>query len=168
MSNKLIIGIDPGISGGLACLDGAGNVVRLSIMPIVKIGTKHKLDPHGIIDWLRECYTDDNIKLVAIEEQRPMHKQGVTSTFSTGRSYGILEGIVAALRLPYEIIRPTDWQKVMFRGLPKGKGKVMSVKIAQQLYPKQNFLKSDRCVKVHDGMTDAVLIAEYTRRKTIV
>ena len=152
------------MNGGLVCLDGLGNIRKLTVMPVAKSGTKLKLDPRAIVAWLRGCYTEEEVRMVAIEEQRPMHKQGVTSTFSIGKGFGTLEGIVAALDLPYIIVRPMDWQKEMFRGLPKGKGKDMSVKIAQQLFPRQDFKKTSKCTNIHDGLTDAALIAEYTRR----
>lgn len=164
MTDKYFIGIDPGMSGGLVCLDGAGNIRKMCVMPVTKVGTKQKLDAKALVAWLRGCYTEEEVKVVAIEEQRAMHRQGVTSTFSTGRGYGLIEGVVSALELPYVIVRPTDWQKTMFRGLPKGQGKAMSSKIAQQLFPKETFKKSQKCTNIHDGLTDAALIAEYIRR----
>jgi len=164
-TKKFFIGIDPGISGAITCVDSSGNIVNKTIMPVIKIGTKNKLDPHSIIKWIKEITSTGTIQIVAIEAQHAMHKQGVTSTFSTGRGYGILEGVVAGLGLPYELIRAVDWQKVMFQGYPKGKTKELSMRIAQQLYPQENFKKSERCVNIHDGLTDATLIAEYIRRK---
>lgn len=164
MTDKYFIGIDPGINGGMACLDKHGNIVKMTTMPVSKVGTKMKLDPRAIVAWLRGCYTEEEVKIVAIEEQRPMHRQGVTSTFSIGRGYGILEGILATLELPYEVVGAHHWQKEMFRGLPKGNTKDLSAKVAQQLYPKETFLKTAKCTKIHDGLTDAVLIAEYIRR----
>lgn len=163
--NQYFIGIDPGINGGLACLDQAGSIRRKIIMPVIKVGTKNKLDPRSIIAWLKQCMTENEIRIVAIEEQRPMHKQGVTSTFSIGRGYGILEGITAALDLPYELVRAVDWQHEMFKGFPKGKTKELSIRVAQQLYPKENYKKTSRCTNLHDGLSDAVCIAEFIRRK---
>ena len=165
MNNKFYIGIDPGINGALACLDQAGNIQKITVMPIIKVGTKNKLDPRGIIAWLKQCFTEEEIRIVAIEEQRAMHKQGVTSTFSIGRGYGILEGIVTALNLPYELIRSVDWQREMFRGFPKGKTKELSVRVAQQLYPMQDFKRTSQCTNLHDGLTDACLLGEFIRRK---
>lgn len=164
--NDYYIGIDPGLSGGIVCLDAKGNIRKMDVMPVIKVGTKNKVDAKGVTMWIKACFTEEEVRMVAIEEQRPMHKQGVTSTFSTGRSYGILEGIASALELPFQLVRAVDWQREMFRGLPKGKTKDLSKRVAQQLYPKETFLKSKRCTKVHDGLTDAVLIAEYIRRLT--
>jgi len=162
--SKYYIGIDPGMSGALVCLDKAGGIRRMAVMPTMKVGTKNKLDPKAIAGWLKCCFTEEEIRMVSIEEQRAMHKQGVTSTFTTGRGYGILEGIVSALGLPYQLTRAVDWQREMFKGLPKGKGKDHSKRVAQQLFPKETFKKSERCTNLHDGLTDAVLIAEHIRR----
>ena len=165
MNNKYYIGIDPGINGGLTCMNDNGVIKEKIIMPTTKVGTKNRLDSKAITKWFRSISTEGEVRMVGLEEQRPMHKQGVTSTFTTGRGYGILEGIVTALDLPYEIIRPVDWQREMFKGKPKGNTKMYSKEIAQQLFPGEEFKKSDRCTNLHDGLTDSTLIAEYIRRK---
>ena len=165
MKNDYYIGIDPGVAGGLVCMDSGGNIRKKHVMPIIKIGTKNKIDPVALTQWLKDCYTEEKIRMVAIEEQRPMHKIGEVATFGMGRGYGIIEGVVAATELPYSLIRPIDWQREMFKGLPKGKTKDLSKQVAVQLFPKENFKRTDKCTNLHDGLTDATLIAEYTRRK---
>ncbi len=165
MNNKFYIGIDPGISGGLTCMWGNGVIKEKIVMPITKVGTRNKLDAKAITRWLKTLSAEGEVRMVGLEEQRPMHKQGVTSTFTTGRGYGTLEGIVTALDLPYEVVRPTDWQREMFKGKPKGNTKVYSKEIAQQLFPGEEFRKNDKCKNLHDGLTDSTLIAEHIRRK---
>jgi len=165
MNDKYYIGIDPGVAGGLVCMDTQGNIRKKCVMPIVKIGTKNKVDPRALTQWLRDCFTEEEVRMVAIEEQRPMHKIGEVATFGMGRGYGLIEGVVAAVELPYELIRPVDWQREMFKGLPKGKTKDLSKQVAQQLYPKEDFRRTEKCKNVHDGLTDAALITEYIRRK---
>lgn len=162
------IGIDPGLKGGLCLLDENGSVENLLVMPVMKIGTKNTLDIKVIIAWFEACKLKGPIIMVALEKQQAMSKQGVTSTFNTGRGFGLLEGIISTLSIPYRVIRAVDWQKEMFKGLPKAKGmtKVHSALIAQQLFPKMSFKASDRCTNLHDGLTDAVLIGEYIRRET--
>jgi hypothetical protein len=39
------------------------------------------------------------------------------------------------------------------------------VEVAKRLFPGVNLLPSDRCRKESDGMSDALLICEYARRK---
>jgi len=167
MTTKYYIGIDPGISGALVCMDDLGNIRKKCVMPIVKIGTKNKVDPKALAHWFKGCFTEEEVRIVAIEEQRPMHQIGEVATFGMGRGYGIIEGVVATLELPYELIRPVDWQKEMLKGLPKGKGmtKENSKQVATQLFPKESFKRTEKCTKIHDGLTDAVLITEFIRRK---
>jgi Holliday junction resolvasome RuvABC endonuclease subunit len=168
---KLYIGIDPGINGGIACLDKKGKMVYLDVMSTIKIGTKNRLNLREISSLLfgwassYDFQCDKTVAIIAIEHQRAMPKQGVSSTFTIGQGFGQLEGICAGLNLPYTIVMPREWQKEMFKGLPKGKPKDHSKLIAQQLFPDITFKKSARCTKIHDGMTDAILIAEYARRK---
>ena len=165
MNNKFYIGIDPGISGGITCLWDNGGIHKKLVMPIIKVGKRNRLDGKAISRWLRSIANEEEIRMIALEEQRPMHKAGEVATFGMGRGYGMLEGILVGLDLPYELIRPVDWQKEMFKGKPKGNTKAYSKEVAQQLFPKEDFKKSDRCTNLHDGLTDSVLIAEYIRRK---
>ena len=165
MNNNFYIGIDPGISGGIACLSEAGEIHYKTVMPVITEGTRNRLDAPAIAKWLKERMNEAPIRMIGIEQQQAMPKQGVTSCFIIGKGFGLLEGIVAALELPYMIIRSHNWQKVMFQSLPKNKTKALSAKVAAQLFPKEDFKKSSRCTNVHDGLTDAALIAEYIRRK---
>ena len=161
MTNKFFIGIDPGIGGGVAVLDENGGVFSVDSMPIQKVGNKNKLALNFIKDELEHI----DSKIIVIERQQAYPKQGVTSCFTIGMGAGQLEGLCVGLGKAYTIIVPQDWQRVMFRGRPKGKPKDHSKAVAQQLFPNVSFKKTDRCTNIHDGMTDAVLIAEYARRK---
>lgn len=42
-----------------------------------------------------------------------------------------------------------------------------SIKKAQELFPDVSLLASDRCKRPHDGLADALLIAEYGRRRLV-
>lgn len=161
---KFFIGIDPGIGGAIAVLDETGHVFSVIPMPVAKVGAKNKLDLRSI-RLLFKSYDLDKIQIVAIERQQAFPKQGAVSCFTIGMGYGQLEGLCAGLNIPYTIIGPRDWQKEMYMGLPKGKSKDHSILMAQRLFPKTSFLATSRCTKIHDGMTDAILIAEYGRRK---
>ena len=156
-----IIGIDPGLSGGVRIINKAGVATQSMAMPTVKLGKKNVLD----LKSLNYIIHDHKPCTVVIEAQQAMPKQGVSSMFSIGKGFGQLEGLCVGLDVPYHIIRPREWQKEMFTGLPKGNTKDHSKLIAQRLFPHITFKKSDRCINIHDGMTDAILIAEYGRRK---
>jgi hypothetical protein len=161
------IGIDPGLDGAVAALDGDGTLIWVWDTPTITVpkakGHKRMYQPRlmaEILDSYREKYGELRIT-VGMELVNAMPGQGVTSMFSMGRGVGTWEGIVAALRLPIEYATPQSWKKVML-GTGVGKDKSLSILRAQQLVPASSqFLK----LKKHDGRAEAILIAEYFRRK---
>jgi len=157
------IGIDPGLNGGIASINNANDLKGIWLIPTFTVGTKKEIDTKSLYQLLKPF--KDNCKLVGIETQHAMPKQGVSSMFKIGKGYGIIIGILTALELPYIEIRSLEWQKVMFAGLDRTNTKDLSKIIAQRLHPKCEFKASKRCTKIHDGMTDAVMIAHYTKLK---
>ena len=53
--------------------------------------------------------------------------------------------------------------KDMFKGM-NTKDKKASIKWCQRRYPKEEFRASERCTKLHDGLTDATCLAIYCYR----
>jgi crossover junction endodeoxyribonuclease RuvC len=171
-----IIGIDPGLKGGIAVLPdvpGIPGEPELHVMPVITIpkasgGEKHEYDEPGIVEILRGAQERFGPVHVAIERQQAMPGQGVTSMFSTGLGYGILRGIVTALGLPNSRPQAKAWQKVMLAGMPRPATGKASAKIGaivcQRLWPGVSLLASSRSRIPHEGLADALLIAEYTRR----
>ena len=156
------IGIDPGLSGGIAYLNEEG-IAQVWTMPILTIGTKKEINIKVLSSWLKvNAYA---CTMVGVETQHAMPKQGVSSMFKIGKGYGIILGILSALEIPFTEVRAGEWQKVMFAGYPKENTKDLSKKIAQQLYPAVDFKATSRCTNLHDGMTDAILIATYIKQK---
>jgi len=103
----------------------------------------------------------NNISMVcALEKVHAMPGQGVTSMFSFGEGYGVWQGILAGLQIPFDLVAPQTWKKHTMRDCSKEKGASM-VK-ALQLYP-----QADIRLKKHHGRADALLIAEYLRRTAV-
>jgi crossover junction endodeoxyribonuclease RuvC len=72
-------------------------------------------------------------------------------------------GILAALNIPHELITPQSWKKSMMNGQPKEKD--ASRLVVMRLFPEV----SDRLqLKKHHGRADALLIAEFLRRKAVL
>ena len=97
---------------------------------------------------------------VALEKVHSMPGQGVRSMFSMGEGYGIWKGIITALGYPLHLITPQEWKKEMMGGM--GKEKDASRLKAMQLFPK---IADQLQLKKDHGKADALLIAEYLRRK---
>lgn len=157
MSNKTIIGIDGGLNGGLCVLQD-GELIELAIMPTQPAGNgRNEYDCHAIISFL-EKYPEATIIL---EKAQYTPALGGISSFAFGKSYGTMIGILSALKLPYHIVPARTWQTKLFQGQAKGDTKAASKIIAQRLFPSQDFTATERSKKLHDGLTDATLIAYY-------
>ena len=164
------IGIDPGLQGGIAVFKGI--TARTRIMPIIK-GKKTILDHLTLSQFLSDF---DHLKSYAIlEEQHPMpvfriekgktKKQGATSLFSIGYGFGALKQCLVDFVIPHEVVRAQIWQKEFGISGRKGNTKAQALQICQSLFPDLNLLATERSKKPHEGIVDAVLIAEFARRR---
>lgn len=149
------IGIDPGLSGGLAYHGNDG--LELAVMPVVQVGKKREIDEAALYDWLLMHRSTH----VIIERVHSMPKQGVASTFTFGTGWGLVRGICRGLSMPYELVRPQEWQKAMLIGHPKGSEYL----VASRLWPTAEWLATPRSRKPHEGLVDAALIMEFGRRR---
>ena len=90
-----------------------------------------------------------------------MPGQGVTSMFNFGKGFGWVLGLLDAYRLSYELITPQKWKREF--GVTSDKN--TSIAVCKRLFPTVSLLPTERCRKDNDGMAEALLMAEYARRK---
>jgi len=152
----IIFGVDPGLSGGLACLFVDSTVRKMPTLPSGKKSGR-VLDERAIRNWFGPPESESH---TFIERASAMPKQGVTSVFTFGTGWGIIRGILVGLGIPYTIVSPKDWQGEMLRGVSKGNTKAASLIVANRLFP-------DLAEQIgnHHGMSDSLLIAEWGRRQ---
>ena len=162
----IYIGIDPGLDGGIAFIDDGkhsiqGASIKVFKTPVIS-GKEYDI---GEMRKILEKNTISRTCLALIENQISMPGQGLTSTLQTGKGFGVWLGLLAGLGLPYQVIGAKQWQTKLFTGV-KGTldTKAKSEVIAKRLFPDVDFRKSERATKANDGLTDAILIAEYGRR----
>lgn len=154
----MYVGIDVGAKGGVCLLDDEGILVA-DRMPTVK----GKFDATALAGSIRLLKRLHEIRHVCIEGVSAMPGQGVTSMFSFGYSAGVIEGVVSALELSYSHVRPQTWQKVMFEGIKGDDSKQRALFAVKKLFPDVPIIPPG-CRVAHDGIVDAILIAEYARR----
>lgn len=159
-----IVGIDPGQKGAICIvkLDSDASVLDISFELMPTIGKE--LDCHGLAEIFKKMGPSEAF----IEKVSAMPKQGVASMFKFGRNVGSLQAMLAAFEIPYTEVTPQTWQKVMHEGVSRQsmpEPKDRSLAVVKRLFPKLNLLASERSRKAHDGFVDALLIAEYGRRK---
>jgi len=149
-----ILGIDPGIHGGLAIIaviDGASpQLIDAIDIPVVGVKAKERVDALGIRAWIEAHKPIDH---AAIERAGSMPKQGVASTFKYGRAAGSLEATIALCGIPTTVVEPSSWKRA--HRLYGGE-KEASRQRALQLFPTAHALLARK--KDH-GRAEAALIA---------
>ena len=152
-----IIGIDPGLSGGIAVLDDL-KIFDVFDMPIMSEGKKNKnqLNSAQLVNIIKK-HTVSGSTFVIVEQVSAMPGQGVTSMFNFGQTFGSIKGICAALNLPIFYVRPAKWKK-HFELINSSKDASRTKVI--EMYPSI----SSRLSKKKDvNKADAILIARYFR-----
>lgn len=146
LSQMQFLGVDPGVSGGLVVLDHAGHVVVARKMPETD---------RDLLDFLNNAfgYNYETPVFGMVERVHSMPKQGHNGAFTFGRNIGALHMALTASEIPFDLVTPQMWQRVM-GCLTKG-DKNVSKRRAQQLFPRQ---------PITHAIADACLIAEYCRR----
>lgn len=153
------VGIDPGASGGIAVLRGHEFAVT----------ALDKMTDRDVWNFLASAAAGRPV-VAAIERNTGYVGGGGntgSSMFAFGESSGFLRGLLVAAGASFERVQPNAWQRAL--GVPprgkKGKGRAVESKAsfkrrlrqaAEQLFPKVN---------VTNATADALLIAEYCRRK---
>ena len=163
---RVFVGIDPGLTGGLAALTEEGEIVDVIPMPRLG-GSTGPLAFNDIKLWFAGIKNGHTV-YAAIERVSVRPREGVRSVLTIGTNWGFLKGMLVAIGAKHEEPTPQQWKKAL--GLPKRtgaerkKGKQDAAVLATQLFPGINLTPGRKRVP-HDGMADAVLIAEYARRK---
>lgn len=141
----IFCGIDPGRGGGIAVIREDGSVAT------------SVFDEAGYKSILQSL---NGSSLVIVEDVHAMPKQGVTSMFNFGFNKGWILGVLYALGIPTQLVSPQKWKRAF--GLDGDKQK--SIACASRLFPNANLFATPRCKKSHDGICEALLMAEYGRR----
>ena len=152
----LIIGIDPGLSGGIAILKN-NKVQTLYDMPVMPEGKKNKrqLNSAQLAKLIKDNIKEQNEVSVIVEQVNAMPGQGVTSMFNFGQSFGILKGICSAMQLPMYFVRPAKWKK--YFNLINSEKDASRTK-AIEIFP---YFSSELSRKKDSNKADAILIASF-------
>lgn len=160
------IGIDIGKNGAIAIQNSDDDSIVVHKIPMIST----ELDYHGLCKLLT-FYSLKNTHVV-FEDLHAIFNSSAGATFSFGAISGATEMSVVAMDIPFTKVKAKVWQAVMFEGVTKiqkqGKKstdtKAMALIAAKRLFPKQSFLRSEKCSKPDDGIVDAILMSEYCKR----
>lgn len=152
--NQIFIGIDPGKSGGVAWIEMCEGEIAVNTMSMEEV---------NLPLLFRRIVDDEHMYAImaCVEKVSAMPGQGVTSMFHFGEGFGYIQGVLDANHIPYQLVPPKKWKKEF----SLGSDKAASIRTCKSLFPDVSLRRTPRCSKDHDGMAEALLMAEYARRK---
>lgn len=143
----IYIGIDPGASGGIGCVDDDGKALAAIAMPVTE------QDVYMALVGMIGGRGDDQVRAM-IERAQAFPKMGVVGAFNYGKGYGALLMSLTCAGFRFDVVAPRQWQGGL--SCLTGGDKNVSKRRAQQLFP-------DRTIT--HAIADALLIAEFCRRR---
>lgn len=170
---KTYIGIDIGKKGAICVLNSDG--IEIQPMPMIK----DELAYSDLFDLIQHVQNSTLTKTggnphVVFEKLGVIFGSSKATAFSMGYQSGAVEMMIS-LGIPYTKVPAKQWQKDMFQGVDviKKTGKTsndtksMALIAAKRIFPHQKLTFGDRATKPHDGIVDALLMAEYAKRKNL-
>lgn len=155
----ILIGIDPGLTGGIGMLGHRAEYLNVADMPVMErqgaqAYVKNQVNGAALEELLRgwTATYDRNEVHVFIESPIAFPRQHVGVTASCFLSAGLIEGVIQARHYPHTLVRPTDWKKAMKLTATKEQGRALAIR----LFPQASLGR----VKDHNR-AEALLIAKY-------
>jgi len=156
---KIFIGVDPGITGGLAALSEDNEPLALDFMPSETISTgRRQVSLIQLNIWFQRVVEMGEIEMVTVEQVSSMPGNGAASMFSFGASFCAAYAVPTLLGLPLQFVRPSKWKRALEL---VGREKDYSRTLINQLYPQLNLLR-----KKDIDRAEALLIALYGKKNT--
>ena len=173
----IALGIDPGVHGAVARL-APGEPPRVWPAPVTMIRRGKRMvrvpDFRGMWELLQEATTVAATGVEAfcalelaraipprVKEGEEPRGSGAVGMFNYGLGYGAWQMALTGLGIPYACVHPATWKKAMLRDVGSAKG--AAILVAHRLFPGVS-LRPPRARKDHDGLAEALLLAEYARR----
>src|ERR1035437_846837 len=166
MPRAINIGIDIGKKGGI-CIQEGGKLHTM-VMPMIK----SEVDYHALYNILEQAKDKDCH--VVFEKLGVIFGTSKATALSMGNQAGSVRAFCIALKLPFSEIPPKVWQKDMLLGIteisrPSSTGKTtvrdtksMALLACKNLFPTTPLSIGDN--KPHDGICDAILMSEFSRK----
>lgn len=147
-----ILGIDPGKTGALSFVDAIEHTIAIYDMPIIQVGNGKRSEVCG--ETVADLILRHNATFGYIEDVWSLPQDGHVGAFNFGDKLGVVKGVMMALGVKFERVRPQVWK----RNMRAPANKTGARQRAQELLPAAASLFQR--VK-DDGRAEASLIALY-------
>ena len=141
-----IMGLDPGASGAVAFYyPNSPQLISAYDVPLVD----KQINAAALYDLIRNY----GPALAVVEIVHAMPKQGVSSSFNFGKSYGTALGVVGSLKIPTVHVSPTKWKKYFALSADKEEARFLAI----SKWPDSVHFRR----KKDNGRAEAALLALY-------
>ena len=147
---KIIIGIDPGKSGGLA----------VSVGGVITEFHKYPTTQQDLYYTMYEILNNyKGIPLAYLEQVHAFPTDGRSSAFKFGTNYGVWKGLLLGMQIEYRLVAPQVWMKSLPLSKNKKERKNQLKEMAQRVVDKQFAELKNKRVTLNTS--DAILISIY-------
>ena len=150
---RVVIGIDPGKKGAAVILSSTRNILDVY----------DYIDPLETSNVMARWKKNFDIGLAVLEQVHSFPGQGVVSSFSFGMNYGVWQGVLSAVKIPWQLVTPRTWQKGLVTPSDGSNAKERSLAVARRLFPTEGYFKR----KKDADRADAVLMAVHALGKLL-
>jgi hypothetical protein len=152
------IGIDPGKTGAVALNNANGENIHLEDF-------EDESKMARILGAWMKTYGRDGHIAVGLEELGAVNPKmrGSIGHYIFGRNVGIWIGILAALQIPFKIVKPNQWKKGVLFKTDSPDVKKQSLIAARRQWPEMSTTLLRR--EMDHNRADALWIADYMRRQ---
>jgi len=160
------LGIDNGVSGGIVAIsDHDGRIIGMKTMPVKRWRSRNEIDVRAVRKLMLEICEHEPSKIISVTVEEPNNSRTPSTAYSVASSFHSLRAMLDLWEIiTWHRITPQSWQKVMLPKCAKGDTKKRALEYARRAWPDESFLASPRCKVPHEGLIDAALIAEHSRR----
>jgi hypothetical protein len=113
----VILGIDIGVTGGIAVLSASGELIEVHAMPCLADGHAGRRAVNGPL--LASIVFASHATRAFVEHVSARPGEGAVGAFAFGRSRGVIEGVLAAAGVRCQFLTPACWKRAV--GLPPGR-----------------------------------------------
>lgn len=151
------VGIDPGLNGAVAIVDGERRCIEVHDTPL---GRDRDYDGPAMADLIRRAATTEQTVII-IEAVHSMPHDGKASAFTFGVGLGRWLGICDALGIKVNPVSPRTWKRTMLAGIANDK-EAEALALERRFQGHKLDLRGPRG-GLRDGRVDAIFLAEFGR-----
>lgn len=161
------VGVDNGISGAVAILERDGSILVFK-MPICEFGSKGTFIDDLELRALLLNGRDPKDLRVTAEWAQKQPKFGCKTNWAQGFHGGVLATLFRQNGIRATFVNPKEWQSQMLASvrIAGQDTKVASIATCHKLFPQVSLIPPRGRVE-HDGIADALLMAEFGRRNKL-